>query len=314
MNISREKIVDTHQNITIPDNFVVRENTIFSSTGHGEGKLYLGRRNDPFLRSFYGPLGFEINCFFFKKDLKRFLMELEPEYKIPRGRYKGNLSKLFSSRLNKISLLPNVIEFSVKHQDHLAGGRLYINSKDENYFLLRELSLSKLCYIDIMKIRNQTGFDYLFKPSVNFFEIYKQTVHPSEVEKQEETTKTQLITARLGQGKFRKDVLKECIKCPITKVDQSNLLIASHIKPWVKSDNIEKLDPKNGFVFTPTIDRLFDRGYLSFKDNKKILISPWVSDNTLKMLKLSSSLVVSDLPIRGREVYLKYHRNNIFKS
>lgn len=42
-------------------------------------------------------------------------------------------------------------------------------------------------------------------------------------------------------------------------VSDDRLLIASHIKPWAASDEKEKIDPKNGFMFTPTFDFLFDR-------------------------------------------------------
>ena len=91
-------------------------------------------------------------------------------------------------------------------------------------------------------------------------------------------------------------------------------MIASHIKPWVKSQNNEKTDPKNGFMFTPTFDLLFDRGYISFTDDKKIIISPWLSKMTCSKLNISPNKKYSLLPVEGREEYLDYHRNNILKK
>ena len=68
----------------------------------------------------------------------------------------------------------------------------------------------------------------------------------------------------------------------LRKIDFPNLLTASHIKPWIKSDNNEKIDPKNGFIFSPTYDRLFDRGYITFTDKGILKISDWLpKSNTL---------------------------------
>jgi hypothetical protein len=43
--------------------------------------------------------------------------------------------------------------------------------------------------------------------------------------------------ARIGQGKYREKLLKQCPICPITLVSDDRLLIASHIKPWAKSNS-----------------------------------------------------------------------------
>lgn len=64
-----------------------------------------------------------------------------------------------------------------------------------------------------------------------------------------ETEKKALITARIGQGKFRQNV--EAIEegCRITGVTDKRLLRASHIKPWARcGTNEERLDGENGFL------------------------------------------------------------------
>ena len=88
-----------------------------------------------------------------------------------------------------------------------------------------------------------------------------------------ETEKESLILARRGQGKFRKNVLERTKFCPFTGISNPALLIASHIKPWKASNNNEKIDGNNGFAFTPTYDRLFDQGYISFGNNKDLMIN-----------------------------------------
>jgi hypothetical protein len=104
-------------------------------------------------------------------------------------------------------------------------------------------------------------------------------------------------TARVGQGKYRKGLLEECPFCPITMVTDDRLLIASHIKPWVASDEDEKLDAKNGFMFTPTYDFLFDRGFITFTDDKKMQISPWLSKVTCSKLNISQDKKYPMLPV-----------------
>jgi len=126
--------------------------------------------------------------------------------------------------------------------------------------------------------------------------------------------KKQLVRARIGQGEYRSKLLDECPFCPITLVSDDRLLIASHIKPWSLSNDFEKTDPKNGFMLTPTFDRLFDRGFLSFTNDKKTILSPFLSNMTYSKLGISDSKIISQLPINGREEYLEFHRNNILKK
>lgn len=54
-----------------------------------------------------------------------------------------------------------------------------------------------------------------------------------------ETEKRILISARRGQGKFRKDLLSYWGACALSGCTEQTLLKASHIKPWSKSTNRE---------------------------------------------------------------------------
>ena len=97
-------------------------------------------------------------------------------------------------------------------------------------------------------------------------------------------------------------------------VNDERLLIASHIKPWVVSNNFEKTDPKNGFMFTPTYDKLFDRGFISFESDGTMLVSPWISPMNQKRLDIFNGKKIRMLPTEGREEYLCYHREFVFKK
>ena len=126
--------------------------------------------------------------------------------------------------------------------------------------------------------------------------------------------KERLIKARVGQGAYREKLLEECPFCPFTLVDDERLLIASHIKPWVKSTDKEKIDPKNGFMFTPTYDKLFDRGFITFADDKSLIVSPWLSSMNQERLSIYTGKLIDKLNLdEERKEYLKYHRENILK-
>ncbi|MGC3834414.1 HNH endonuclease [Moritella viscosa] len=73
-----------------------------------------------------------------------------------------------------------------------------------------------------------------------------------------ETEKEQLVKARRGQGKYRRNLEKIESCCRVTGLANKQFLVASHSKPWRVSSNFEKLDGNNGFLLSPHIDRLFD--------------------------------------------------------
>ena len=124
-----------------------------------------------------------------------------------------------------------------------------------------------------------------------------------------DTQKETLILARLGQGKYRSELIKIWRGCAVSGYSDTSLLIASHIKPWSPSSNSEKLDPYNGFLLLPNYDKLFDKGLISFDDAGNILISEHIKEHK----KLGVSI---DLKIKLKEqnkAYLEYHRENVFK-
>ena len=98
-------------------------------------------------------------------------------------------------------------------------------------------------------------------------------------------------------------------------INDERLLIASHIKPWAKSDDKEKIDPKNGFMLSPNYDCLFDHGFMTFKSDKTIIVSPWISPMNQKRLGIYTGMKVPKLPLDDeREKYMIYHRENVYKG
>jgi putative restriction endonuclease len=302
--------------ITMADSFVVPSNKL--GGGNGEAKLYIGN-DSPELEDFYGPSGTELRCFLMRDDMTKFLSDLKPEYMHPVLDYraKNEFPALFLNRLEYVRQLPELNWFTIS-QSNVEKPRVYVNSKDANYKLIRELSLPNLSYLSVMKLRAGDGeVIYYFRLFHDYLDQFGQIDHPAgDVDGDEEETPAEVRAgssrARLGQAKYRKALLEECPFCPITMVGDDRILIASHIKPYSKSTAEEKYDPKNGFMFTPTIDYLFDLGFITFEDDKKILISPWLSKPTVSRLGLRDQTVFPMLPTEGREKYLDYHRKSIF--
>lgn len=125
------------------------------------------------------------------------------------------------------------------------------------------------------------------------------------------TERKQLIDARLGQGAYRKKLLKQYKQCQLTGIDHDVLLRASHIKPWSASTNKERLDPFNGLLLSANVDALFDKGLISFYDDGTLILSPAVNEK--KLLKLIGIDSASKIDLDPNSYpYLKWHRNKYF--
>src|SRR6266700_4185980 len=107
-----------------------------------------------------------------------------------------------------------------------------------------------------------------------------------------ETEKRQLIKARRGQGLFRDKLTSIEKMCRLTGVRDLSFLTASHIKPWSVSDNVEKLDGNNGLLLSPHVDKLFDKGWISFSDKGDLLCSCDRAAIIMKSWGLSSTMNV----------------------
>lgn len=128
-----------------------------------------------------------------------------------------------------------------------------------------------------------------------------------------ETTRTALILARRGQGQFKQNVARFEARCRLTGVTNPTHLVASHIKPWRESDDAERLTGTNGLLLTPSIDHLFDRGFISFDDDGVALVSPVADPESLPRMgvELDRRLFTGPFEPEQRK-FLEYHRREIF--
>lgn len=126
------------------------------------------------------------------------------------------------------------------------------------------------------------------------------------------------INIRLGQSKFRKGVLKNFgNKCALTEISEQSLLTASHIVPWSHNKDFRG-DISNGICLYIEIDALFDKGFITFTDDLKVVV---ISDKSRLSVQLKNKLESLNgkqlQPTKNKELnkeHLEYHRTKIFKQ
>jgi putative restriction endonuclease len=145
-------------------------------------------------------------------------------------------------------------------------------------------------------------------------ELWEQHLEQA-VEKTEDLAETEreaLILARRGQGLFKERVMQIESCCRVTKVEKREHLRASHCKPWRTSTNEERLNGENGLLLTPTIDHLFDRGFISFEDDGRLIISPVAHIESLQRMGVETKLPLSVGTFsEGQRTFLEHHRNYV---
>lgn len=187
----------------------------------------------------------------------------------------------------KISLILNQKEFLVKNK---RGNNMYSNALKQ-YRLFRNLENNEI-------IDKQT-----LEGIVENYSIMNQTERQA------------IVKSRVGQGIFRMQLLKKYNEtCIITGITEKKLLIASHIKPWSVSTNQERLSSENGLILSPTFDKLFDSGLISFRDNGRIIISNLLPREVVKKLHITETDVFDLKATKELKINLDYHRDVIFTT
>lgn len=127
------------------------------------------------------------------------------------------------------------------------------------------------------------------------------------------TEKEAVRASRVGQGVFRDGLFRIWGSCAVTGYERPRVLMASHIKPWRHSNDHERLDPFNGLLLQPTIDKLFDLGLVSFTDKGDLLRASSFASRELDKLGLGQELKLRAVNIETRK-YLEYHRDVEFQK
>lgn len=315
--------------MTVPDCVVTGSNKL--GKGHGEAKFYIASKNEMY--AFYGGEKFRAKCFMLKADLIAYLLAIKNEYFAPSQEYsqKEKLPVLWNERLKMVSELDDIIFFHVNDQYQIAGPRGYVNSDDEAYKILRTIALPLVSYVYVEKVGSEASPMFYWKLFVDYEAIWEKQNGPlvlhygkkkdSEQDaeiiksKKDASKQKEISNARDGQGKYREQLLEQCRFCPITMISDERLLIASHIKPWASSTDEEKTDPYNGYILSPLYDKLFDRGFITFTENRHVILSDFISPYTWKQIGLKNDTFIKALPMDDkRKQYLDFHHQSVFKG
>ena len=129
------------------------------------------------------------------------------------------------------------------------------------------------------------------------------------------TEREQVIAARKGQGIYRERLLAKWDgACAVTGLAEPALLMASHARPWKGATNKERLDGDNGLPLVPNLDKLFDKGYISFADDGTIMISPALSAAARAAFGVDSTTHLLKPLNAEQQTYMAYHRDHVFKK
>jgi len=72
------------------------------------------------------------------------------------------------------------------------------------------------------------------------------------------------------------------------------------------------LDGENGLLLTPSIDHLFDRGFIGFEDNGRVIISPVAHHASLQRMGIDTTKAINvGAFTSGQKQFLDFHRNDV---
>lgn len=133
-------------------------------------------------------------------------------------------------------------------------------------------------------------------------------------------TREQVVKVRVNQSFFRSSILASYNNtCCITGIQQTEFLIAGHIKPW-GIDEKNRLNPRNGIAINALHDKAFESGLLTITPDFKIKVSSVLKkqskSETIKdyFLKYENQNIILPSRFLPDGEFLKYHNQERFKS
>ncbi|EFA22390.1 HNH endonuclease [Bifidobacterium gallicum] len=127
-----------------------------------------------------------------------------------------------------------------------------------------------------------------------------------------------LTTYRINQNYFRNSLLRNYgNQCCITGIDEPELLIASHIKPWAQSDATERTATSNGLLLNALHDRAFDQGLLTLDEDYRVVIAveeiPHSEAND-RWFYAFEGKQISMPRVPPSQEFLRYHNDHVFQG
>ncbi|MEH6503326.1 MAG: HNH endonuclease [Cycloclasticus sp.] len=172
--------------------------------------------------------------------------------------------------------------------------------------------------VAIYQDRNKKG-NNMYSCALNAFIEYRKSEISEELEQDlnhiieddtiSVTEKSTFINARIGQGRYRRELIGKWEACALTGFNDSRFLVASHIKPWKVSSHKERLDSYNGLLLLPNLDKVFDLGFISFEESGMIKISSYLEEVDIIGVRADMQIKLED----PHQEYIQYHREMVFE-
>lgn len=220
-------------------------------------------------------------------------------------------------------LLKTLEEVGNLSEENIIGLMLVnINSIPRGY-LTKEEVLSTTKYANnigfIKRKYNQISYltnllkkldDIVFVDNFLYFEEDAKIIFGDNLNK--DTRKRDNYLHRIYKNLLKEEVEEKLnfTQCMVERLAYPSL-VASHIKPFINSNDFEAYDPNNGLLLSRNFDILFDQGYITFDDFGNIIYSLKLRQDVINHIysyKLNS-LFINEKRLQ----YLNYHRNVIFK-
>lgn len=179
------------------------------------------------------------------------------------------------------------------------GEDVYENGKMKGYWIIKPEMLKAITEYKLFKKGNRK----LYLSNKNLHEQIKMYNDIAIFDGKERKS---IIKIRCNQGKIRKNALQKYRKCEICGLQITQLLIASHIKPWSIANSSEKADINNIMLLCPMHDALFDKHLISFDDEGKVLINKNITSEEKELLNINENQKIK--VNEERKVYLEIHR------
>lgn len=133
-------------------------------------------------------------------------------------------------------------------------------------------------------------------------------------------SKERVVKTRVNQEVFRQMILSVYDnRCAITGINEKDLLLASHIKPWAV-DVENRLNPQNGLCLSALYDRAFDKGLISFDEQYKVILSHRLKQHCTESYFEQyfgciegKALTIPFEDYKPNPLFLEYHRDCIFQ-
>jgi hypothetical protein len=255
--------------------------------------------------------------------LKSFLEEYNNSYHNPNLNH--NLVKNKLDEIDGDYLLFNSDLVYIHDNNSVKPYFKWFTQKDsgEEWRLLQEFLIPKLSFLNFEYENYQDGlfivsWQLTYAPVVMYSSDNIEDIISNSVEKlitneeERETIKEAITKIRIGQSQFRNDILNsDSNTCIFTDINDPKLLIASHIKPWKESSNVERRDLHNGLLLTPTFDKLFDRFLITFDETGTLIwTSNRLTNDIIIKLKLGISTIEENMIDinENNRLYFDFHR------